>query len=63
MKVYFDVSGRYNDNEVTDEVVEMPAVPRIGDTLQLWDDSTDYEIKHVMWTPYEPDHDAYVVLQ
>jgi hypothetical protein len=44
--------------------LEMPAVPRAGDTVALGIDGeeVEYQIRHVVWYPESLDIDAYVVL-
>ena len=43
---------------------EMAQVPGRGDTIVLPDgDEDDYLIHHVVWTPTDANHDAYVVLK
>lgn len=61
MKIKFSSVGRMD--EPIYETVEMPTVPRQGDTVQFdLDAGSEYNVRHVVWTPKEPDYDAYVVL-
>ena len=49
-----------------DKHLEMPAVPREGDTVDFSiDDDSDrsYVVRHVVWYPNMPEIDAYVVLE
>jgi len=62
MKIKFRSVGR-PDDEIY-QTVEMPAVPRVDDTIQFGAvDGLEYEVHHVVWMPSEPDYDVYVVLR
>ena len=45
-------------------IVEMPAIPRIGDQVDMAEDDDDeYGVHVVVWTPFQADYDAYVVVR
>lgn len=61
MKVFL----RYpRGSEGFDETKEMPAVPRVGDSLYIGldDEGDEFEVRTVVWYPDQPEFDAYVVL-
>lgn len=41
-------------------VVEMPAVPRVGDMIEMTPDDGCYQVRTVIWTPSEPRYDVQV---
>jgi hypothetical protein len=43
-----------------DTIIEMPAVPREGDTIEFEENGEEYTIRHAAWTPYESDFDVQV---
>jgi hypothetical protein len=59
IRVYF--IGVHPDVTI-DEIIEMPAVPRKGDTIEFEVDGDEYIIRHAVWTPKERDHDVQVGL-
>ena len=61
VKVCFSSVGRMDDPIY--QIVEMPAVPRIGDDIHFEDEDNEYKIHRITWTPLEPEYDAYVVLR
>lgn len=42
------------------EVVEMPAVPRLGDSIEISEDVGCMDVRAVIWTPGNPDFDVQV---
>lgn len=52
-------------SEGWDKYVDMPAVPREGDTVDFSvdDDGHGYLVRTVVWYPNSPEIDAYVVLK
>jgi hypothetical protein len=62
IRVLFSSVGTMPDESIY-ETIEVPAVPRQGDTVTFAVDAgPEYTVRHVMWTPKEPDYDAYVVI-
>ena len=61
IRVQFSSVGRMDDPVF--EMIEMPAVPRQGDTVTFAVDvSEEYTVRHVLWTPKESLYDVYVVI-
>jgi hypothetical protein len=62
MKIHFNLPLGTNG---WDKTIEMPAVPRIGDTVDFGndDESDEHDVKYVVWTPNDAEIDAYVVLK